>query len=85
MAILEKNRQLKQRVRIFRKKTQEELSQTQEQEAVYKGQKEQLLQETEGRKPLELTEKKQRRKRAVGGGSKRRGQTAAASYHTGDQ
>lgn len=57
MAILEKNRQLKQRLESSVKKTQEELSQTQEQEAVYKGQKEQLLQETEGRKPLELTEK----------------------------
>ena len=62
MAILEKNRQLKQQLESSVKKTQEELSQTQEQEAVYKGQKEQLLQETEGRKPLELTEKKQQQR-----------------------
>ncbi len=62
VAILEQNRQLKQRLEFSVKKTQEELSQTQEQEAVYKGQKEQLLQETEGRKPLELTEKKQQQR-----------------------
>ncbi|OLA92574.1 MAG: hypothetical protein BHW44_02075 [Roseburia sp. 40_7] len=80
MAILEKNRQLKQQLESSVKKTQEELSQTQEQEAVYKGQKEQLLQETTG-----TYGEKTAAKRAVGGGSKRRGQTAAASYHTGDQ
>ena len=57
MAILEKNRQLKQQLESSVKRHRKSYRRHRSREAVYKGQKEQLLQETEGRKPLELTEK----------------------------
>lgn len=59
-AALEKSKRYRQQLEDSVKQTQEKLQQYQEQETLYKGQKEQLLQETKGRKRAELTGQKQR-------------------------
>ena len=85
MAILEKNRQLKAAVRIFRKKdTGRVIADTGAGSSLQRSERTAVTGDR-GSQATGTYGEKTAAKRAGGGGSKRRGQTAAASYHTGDQ